>query len=67
MTFTESLRPALARVMFSVGLWRLGSFVLPEGSVMLVKGGAMLVFRHNAAPRSGLAGGSSNYRSGLLG
>jgi hypothetical protein len=33
--------------MFSVGLWKLGSFALPEGSVMLVKGGAMLVFRHN--------------------
>jgi hypothetical protein len=47
MTFTESLRLALARVMFSVGLWKLGSFALPEGSVMLVKGGAMLVFRHN--------------------
>jgi hypothetical protein len=46
MTFTEALRPALARAMFSVGLWKLGGFMLPEGSVMLVDGGAKLVFRH---------------------
>jgi hypothetical protein len=47
MTFTEALRLALARAMFSVGLWKLGGFMLPEGSVTLVAGGARLVFRHN--------------------
>jgi hypothetical protein len=46
MTFTEALRLALARAMFSVGLRKLGGFMLPEGSVMLVDGGATLVFRH---------------------
>jgi hypothetical protein len=47
MTFTEALWLALARAMFNFGLWKLGAFVLPEGSVMLVDGGAVLVFRHN--------------------
>jgi hypothetical protein len=33
--------------MFTVGLWTLGGLVLPEGSVMLIDGGAKLVFRNN--------------------
>jgi hypothetical protein len=47
MTFTEALRLALARAMFGVGLRKLGGFLLPEGSVMLIEGGAKLVFRNN--------------------
>jgi hypothetical protein len=43
----EALRLALARAMFRVGLWKLGGLVLPEGSVMLVDGGAKFVFRNN--------------------
>jgi hypothetical protein len=47
MTPIEALRLALARAMFRVGLWKLGGLVLPEGSVMLIDGGAKLVFRNN--------------------
>lgn len=47
MTLTEALRLALARAIFGVGLWKLGGFLLPEGSVMLIEGGAKLVFRNN--------------------
>jgi hypothetical protein len=47
MTPIEALRLALARAMFRVGLWTIGGLVLPEVSVMLIEGGAKLVFRNN--------------------
>ena len=47
MTSIEALRLALARAMFRVGLWKLGGLVLPEGRMMLIGGGARLVFRNN--------------------
>jgi hypothetical protein len=60
MTFTEALRLALARAMFRVGLGKLGGFMLPEGSVMLVDGGATLVFRHDGRVETRKGRGSNS-------
>jgi hypothetical protein len=32
--------------MFELGLWKLGGFLLRDGAVLFLDGGAMLVFRH---------------------
>jgi hypothetical protein len=46
MTSVETFRLALARLLFKARLSTLGGLVLPEGGVMLIDGGARLVFRH---------------------
>jgi hypothetical protein len=38
---------ALARTLFAAGLCKLGGLVLPEGGVLFLKGGEMMVFRRN--------------------
>jgi hypothetical protein len=43
----KAFRLALARVLFKAGLWKLGGLALPEGGVLFLKGGEMMVFRHN--------------------
>jgi hypothetical protein len=43
----KALRLALARVLFEAGLWQLGRYMLRDGDVLFLKGGATLVFRHN--------------------
>ena len=46
MTPVEAIRLAVARLLFKAKLSTLGGLVLPEGGVMLIDGGAKLVFRH---------------------
>lgn len=41
----RAFRLALARAVFNAGLWKLGGLALPEGGVLLLDGGATLVFR----------------------
>ena len=41
----KTFRLALARKLFEAGLSKLGAFVLPEGGVLFLDGGATLVFR----------------------
>ena len=43
----KAVRLALARTLFNAGLWKLGGLALPEGGVLFLKGGEMMVFRHN--------------------
>ena len=43
----KALRLGLARTLFEFGLWRFGDLVLPEGGVLLLDGGATMVFRHS--------------------
>ena len=45
MTSMEACRLALARILFKAKLSTLGGRVVPEGGVMLIDGGARLVFR----------------------
>ena len=46
----KAFRTSLARVLFRAGLWKLSGLALPEGGVLLLDGGAMLVFRENGRP-----------------
>jgi hypothetical protein len=43
----KAFRLALARMLFNADLWELGGLALPEGGVLLLKGGETMVFRHN--------------------
>lgn len=43
----KAFRVSLARVLFRAGLWKLGGLALPEGGVLLLDGGATLIFREN--------------------
>ena len=52
MTSMEAFRLALARLLFKAKLSTLGGRVLPEGGVMLIDGGARLVFRHEGRLQS---------------
>lgn len=42
----KSFRLLLARKLFERGLWKLDGFVLRDGDVLFLDGGAKLVFRH---------------------
>ncbi len=44
MTLVEVFRLARARALFKAGFSKFGGLILPEGAVMLVDGGATLVF-----------------------
>jgi hypothetical protein len=43
----KAFRLALARVLFNVGLSKLGELALPEGGVLFLRGGELMVFRDN--------------------
>jgi hypothetical protein len=43
----KAFRLALARVLFKAGLWTLGGLVFPDKGVVFLKGGEVMVFRHN--------------------
>jgi hypothetical protein len=48
----KAFRLMLARKLFEAGLWKLEGFVLRDGDVLFLNGGATLVFRHEGRVES---------------